>query len=74
MSAVQEERPSLWNVLITLKIATLFGFTWVLGILTMLTEQTVLWHAFSISNGVQGLGVPKNTENVKNIYQEICNG
>ena len=57
MLAVQEERPSIWNVLITLKIATLLGFTWVLGILAMLTEQADLWHAFNISNGLQGIAI-----------------
>ncbi len=55
--AAQEERPSIWNVIITLKIATLLGFTWIFGIVARLTEQAALWYAFNISNSLQGIAI-----------------
>ena len=68
---VDVDRPSTWNVIITIKIATLMGFMWITGILAMMTEQKPLWYAFNISNGLQGIaiGFCVHTEYVENLHK-----
>ena len=50
-------RSSGWYILINAKVASLMGFTWILGILAWWTDALGLWYAFNVLNALQGLAI-----------------